>query len=69
MIRRFAGFTDPLPHISEAIKIVNARLGDPDLAICDGTIGAVACIVNCEVRCRTARMTLACDKTLDTLLM
>lgn len=62
MIRHFAGFTDPLPHVSEAIKIVNARLGDPDLAICDGTIGAVACIVNYEVRYRTARMTLAVIK-------
>jgi hypothetical protein len=51
MIRNFAGFTDPLPHISEAIKLVNARLGIPELATCDGTIGAVACIVNYEVCC------------------
>lgn len=48
-IRKDARIADPLPHISKAIEMVNSRLGDPDLATCDGTIGAVASIVNYEV--------------------
>jgi hypothetical protein len=44
-----AGITDPLPHISNVIEMVNARLGDPDLETSDGTIGAVASMVNYEV--------------------
>jgi hypothetical protein len=45
---------DSLPHVSEAVKIVNSRLGVPDLETCDGTIGAVACLVNYEVSLTSA---------------
>lgn len=43
--------TEALSYMTEAIRIVNSRLGVPDLEICDGTIGAVSCMVNHEVSC------------------
>ena len=36
-------------HKMETIRIVNERLGDPELATSDGTIGAVACLMLLEV--------------------
>jgi hypothetical protein len=49
MIQQKGDPTEALLHMTEAIRIVNSRLGVPDLEICDGTIGAVACMVNNEV--------------------
>lgn len=36
-------------HRMEAVKIINERLPTLELATCEGTICAVACIVNYEV--------------------
>ena len=41
--------TEALAYRMEAIKVVNERLNIPDLAVCDGNTGTVACIVNYEV--------------------
>lgn len=41
--------TEALLHMTEAVRIVNSRLGVPVLETCDGTIGAVTCMVNYEV--------------------
>jgi hypothetical protein len=49
MIQQKEGPTEALLHMAEAVKIVNSRLGVPDLETCDGNIGAVACMVNYEV--------------------
>ncbi|OCL05404.1 hypothetical protein AOQ84DRAFT_379623 [Glonium stellatum] len=39
---------EALTHRMEAVKLVNARLGDPDLEASDGTVSAVACMANYE---------------------
>ena len=36
-------------HKVEAIRIVNERLSDPELATADGTVGTVACLTIAEV--------------------
>lgn len=36
-------------HKVEAIRIVNSRLGNPELATADGTVGTVACLTIAEV--------------------
>ncbi|OCK86431.1 hypothetical protein K432DRAFT_438525 [Lepidopterella palustris CBS 459.81] len=39
---------EALMHRIEAVKLVNARLGDPGMEASDGTISTVACIANYE---------------------
>jgi hypothetical protein len=41
-------------HKTEAIRIVNQRLGDRSLATSDGTVGAIACLVILEVGAHTS---------------
>lgn len=36
-------------HKVQAIRLVNERLGDPSMALLDGTVGAVACLTILEV--------------------
>jgi hypothetical protein len=48
-IQQKRDISDALANIAEAVRIVNSRIGMPDLETCNGTIGAVACIVNYEV--------------------